>query len=69
VLVATELVASVRAVRLARNEPVGAGSRALYEAAAARLDADMRDRPLHPDIEAARLLVEGWPNCRTRSGS
>jgi histidine ammonia-lyase len=60
VLVATELVASVRALRLAGHDPRGAGTRPLYEAAAARLDSDMRDRPLHPDVEAARLLVERW---------
>jgi hypothetical protein len=37
-----------------------AGTRPLFEAAAARLDPDLGDRPLHPDIEAARLLVEAW---------
>jgi len=60
VVVATELVVAVRALRLAHNEPVGAGTRRLYEAAAALLDPDLADRPLHPDIEAARLLIEGW---------
>jgi histidine ammonia-lyase len=57
VLVAVELVASVRALRLAGHEPIGAGSRALYDRAAAALPADMRDRPLAPDIETARELV------------
>lgn len=61
VLVATELVVAVRALRVARHEPVGAGSRPLFEAASRRLDPDLRDRPLHPDIEAARILIaEGW---------
>jgi histidine ammonia-lyase len=60
VVVATELVVAVRALRLAHNEPVGAGTSALYEAAAALLDADLADRPLHPDLEAARVLIEGW---------
>jgi histidine ammonia-lyase len=60
VVVATELVVAVRALRLARNEPLGAGTRRLYEAATALLDAELADRPLHPDIEAARLLIEGW---------
>jgi histidine ammonia-lyase len=60
VVVATELVIAVRALRLAGHEPVGAGTRSLYDAATARLDPDLSDRPLHPDIEAARRLVEGW---------
>jgi histidine ammonia-lyase len=60
VVVATELVVAVRALRLAHNEPLGAGTRPLYEAAAALLDADLADRPLHPDLEAARILIEGW---------
>ena len=57
VLVAVELVAAVRALRLAGHDPVGAGSRALYERAAAALPADMTDRPLAPDIELARGLL------------
>jgi histidine ammonia-lyase len=57
VLVAVELVAAVRALRLAGGEPVGAGSRALYDRAAAQLPADMHDRPLAPDIEIARGLI------------
>jgi histidine ammonia-lyase len=59
VLVAVELVAAVRALRLAGHEPVGAGSRALYDRAATELDADMHDRPLAPDIETARALISG----------
>ena len=61
VLIATELVVAVRALRLAGHEPVGAGTRPLYEAAAGRLDPELGDRPLHPDIEAAREMVAGWP--------
>jgi len=57
VLVAVELVAAVRALRLAGHEPLGAGTRALYDRAAAQLDPDMRDRPLHPDIEIAHGLI------------
>jgi histidine ammonia-lyase len=60
VVVATELVVAVRAMRLARNEPVGAGTRPLFEAAGSLLDSDLGDRALHPDVEAARLLIEGW---------
>jgi histidine ammonia-lyase len=60
VLIATELVVAVRALRLAGHEPVGAGTSELYAAASERLDPDLRDRPLHPDIEAARTLIEQW---------
>lgn len=57
VLVAVELVAAVRALRLAGHDPVGAGARPLYDRAAAELSADMHDRPLAPDIETARALI------------
>jgi histidine ammonia-lyase len=60
VAVATELVVAVRALRLAGQEPVGAGNRALWEAATERLDPDLGDRPLHPDVELARQLIEAW---------
>jgi histidine ammonia-lyase len=60
VLVATELVTAVRALRLAGHDPVGAGARPLYEEAAARLDPELGDRPLHPDVEAAAELVRRW---------
>lgn len=60
VVVATELVVAVRALRLAGQEPVGAATQELWRAAAERLDPDLSDRPLHPDVEAARLLIEGW---------
>jgi histidine ammonia-lyase len=61
VLVATELVVAVRAMRLAGQEPLGAGTRALYADACACLDPELHDRPLHPDVEAARALLERWP--------
>jgi histidine ammonia-lyase len=61
VAVATELVVAVRALRVAGQEPVGAGTRALWALAGDVLDADLGDRPLHPDLEAARQLIEGWP--------
>jgi histidine ammonia-lyase len=60
VVVATELVVAVRALRLAGHEPLGAGTRRLFDAAAAQLDPEMSDRPLHPDVEAARVLIAGW---------
>jgi histidine ammonia-lyase len=60
VLIATELVVAVRALRLAHHDPTGAGTRPLFDAAAAKLDPDLGDRPLHPDIEAARVMIDGW---------
>ncbi len=60
VVVATELVVAVRALRLAGQEPVGDSTRALWRVASERLDPDLSDRPLHPDVEAARQLIEGW---------
>jgi histidine ammonia-lyase len=50
----------VRALRLAGQKPRGAGARKLYDAASALLDSDLEDRPLHPDVEAARSLVASW---------
>jgi histidine ammonia-lyase len=60
VLVAVELVTAVRALRLAGHEPVGEGSRPLYDGAAAQLDPEMRDRPLGADIETAHELLAAW---------
>jgi histidine ammonia-lyase len=57
VLVAVELVAAIRALRLAGHEPLGAGCHLLYAQAAAVLPDDMADRPLAPDIEIARGLL------------
>lgn len=58
VAVACELVVAVRALRLAGVEPIGDPS--LWQLASAALDPDLADRPLAPDIEAARTLIEGW---------
>ena len=57
VAVSAELVLAVRALRLRGRPPAGPGVRGLYDAAAARLDADMADRPLSGDLEAARQLL------------
>jgi histidine ammonia-lyase len=60
VAVATELVVAVRALRLAGHEPAGTGTRVLWQAATERLSPDLSDRPLHPDVEAARRLITDW---------
>jgi histidine ammonia-lyase len=57
VTVATELAVAVRALRLRGLAPAGAAAGELFARAAARLDADLSDRPLGPDVEAARELL------------
>jgi histidine ammonia-lyase len=57
VAVSAELVLAVRALRLRGRPPVGSGVQRLYGAATGVLDADMRDRPLSGDLEAARQLL------------
>jgi histidine ammonia-lyase len=57
VAVSAELVLAVRALRMRGRPPQGAGVRSLFEAASARLDPDMADRPLSGDLDAARLLL------------
>jgi histidine ammonia-lyase len=60
VVIAAELVVAVRALRLAGREPVGAGTRPLFATASAVLNPDLADRPLHPDLEAARVFISTW---------
>src|SRR4051812_26996896 len=57
VAVSAELVLAVRALRLRGRAPTGPGVRRLYGAAAARLGAEMADRPLSADLEAARQFL------------
>ncbi len=63
VLVATELVVAVRALRLAGCAPAGAGTRALFAVASRALPDDLRDRRLGEDVKvAARVLADwSWP--------
>jgi histidine ammonia-lyase len=57
VLVATELVVAVRALRIAGRTPAGAGVQALFEAAAAAMPPDLTDRAFGQDIETAAELL------------
>jgi histidine ammonia-lyase len=57
VLVATELVVAVRALRIAGRTPAGAGVRAVFAAAAASLPDDLADRAFGRDVEAARDVL------------
>ncbi|MGW3914142.1 aromatic amino acid ammonia-lyase [Streptomyces sp. NPDC005070] len=60
-VLACELVAAVRALRL-RGTPPAPGTPAgrAYLRAAAALDPDMRDRPLTDDVTAAAALLDGF---------
>ncbi len=62
VLVATELVVAVRALRLRGRAPAGAGVRALSGAATRVLPAEVEDRAFGQDVEAARELLRRWPS-------
>ena len=57
VLVATELVVAVRALRAGGRAPTGAGVRALFDAAAQVLPESPEDRAFGHDVEAARALL------------
>jgi histidine ammonia-lyase len=57
VLVATELVVAVRALRIADRTPAGAGTKPLFDAAAKVLPAGSEDRAFGQDVEAARELL------------
>ena len=59
VLVATELVVAVRALRIAGRTPAGAGVQALFESAATALPTGTADRAFGRDVEAARELLRG----------
>ena len=66
VLVATELVVAVRALRLAGRTPAGAGVQKLYAGAAGTLPAGTEDRAFGRDVETARALL-GRSNAATGS--
>ena len=60
VAVATELAVAVRALRMRGLEPASTEAGELFEAAAARIDPGLDDRPLNDDVEAARTVVVGY---------
>ena len=57
VLVATELVVTLRAFRFSGREPSGTGVHELFQAATLALPAGTEDRAFGHDVEAARALV------------
>jgi hypothetical protein len=52
-----ELVVAVRALRMRGLARAGTGAGDLFNAATRRLDADLSDRALGDDVEAARTLL------------
>lgn len=59
VLVATERVVAVRALRLRGRAPAGAGVQPLFQAAIRLLPEGIEDRQFGADVEAARELLRG----------
>ena len=64
--IATELVLAVRALRMRGLAPSGTDAGDLFAKATACLDADMGDRALNADIEAARRLLFAEPPAQSR---
>ena len=59
-LVATELVISVRTLRMAGREPEGVGTRRLFDRARATLPDGLADRRFGDDVEVAAEVLDGW---------
>ncbi len=59
-VLACELVAAVRVLRMQRRAPAAGPLRAAFEGAAAVLDARTADRPLDGDLAAAGELLDGY---------
>jgi histidine ammonia-lyase len=61
VLVATELVVALRAIRHAGRTPAGAGTQRLFELATEVLPAGLEDRAFGREVEAAIAVLRNWP--------
>jgi histidine ammonia-lyase len=59
-LVATELVVTVRTLTMAGREPQGAGARSLFDAARAALPDGLGDRRFGDDVEVAAGVLDDW---------
>jgi histidine ammonia-lyase len=59
-LIATELVVAVRALRVTGRTPAGAGTRRMFVMASRALPGGLEDRPFGRDVEAAVGVVRGW---------
>ena len=58
-----EVVAAVRALRLRGITPETPALRAAFEAAESKLNPDMSDRQLSPDVEVASALLDDFASC------
>ena len=67
-LVATELVVALRAIRHAGRTPAGAGTRRMFELADEVLPAGFEDRAFGRDVELARTALDRWASQASRSG-
>jgi histidine ammonia-lyase len=63
IVVACELVAAIRGLRLRRLVPAPGPLRDAYELAAPALDTRTADRPLDADIDAAESVLAGFARC------
>ncbi len=59
-LVATELVVTVRTLTMAGRAPQGAGARSLFDAARAALPEGLADRHFGDDVEVAAVVLDDW---------
>ncbi len=59
-LIATELVVAVRALRMTARTPAGAGSKTMFVMATRVLPGGLEDRPFGRDVEAACGVVRAW---------
>jgi histidine ammonia-lyase len=65
VLVATELVIALRAIRHAGRTPRGAGTQRLFELAEELLPGGLEDRAFGRDVELAYIALERWGSARS----
>jgi len=64
VLVATELVVAMRALALGGRKPRGAGTRALFDAAARALPTGLGDRAFGREVQSARTVLANFSAAR-----
>lgn len=69
ILIATELVVAVRALRLGDRTPAGHATSALFESAAQAITPSMVDRAFGRDIERAHKVLAEYSRMRRRSSA
>jgi histidine ammonia-lyase len=68
-LVASEVVVAVRALRLKRRIPAGAGTSRLFEIAVQELPAGLEDRAFGRDVELAQTVLRAFGDADRRARS